>query len=108
MRKILISDSAKKDFSEKKTYVVAKFGAIHWNKIASEWHESLKKVANNPELGIGIVELSGTGYSSYYRKYRHKKVYAVYSFNASEIRVHMFIPEMRDFRTHVLNRILAQ
>jgi toxin ParE1/3/4 len=107
MRKVIFSSSAKKDFSEIRAYVVEKFGPIHWEKIIIEWQEITQRIAHNPDIGSRIAELSGTGYSNY-KKYLHKNAYAIYSFNESEVRIHMFIPSMRDFRTHVVNRIFGQ
>jgi plasmid stabilization system protein ParE len=105
MRKIIVSKVAKKDFNQIKSYVVAKFGAIHWNNIVDEWQDNMNKVANNPEIGTQIQELDGTGYKSF-KKYHHKNVYAVYSYSETEVHVHMFIPSMRDFKTHLMNRLL--
>ncbi|WP_423198012.1 Type II toxin-antitoxin system RelE/ParE family toxin [Cupriavidus sp. H19C3] len=105
MRKIIVSKNAKKDFNQIKSYVVKKFSNGDWNKIVDEWQDNLKKVANNPSIGTNIQELDGTGYLNF-KKYHHKNVYAVYSFSDDEIRVHMFIPSMRDFRTHLMNRLL--
>jgi plasmid stabilization system protein ParE len=87
-------------------YVRKKFGAMHWNRIAAEWDAKLKKLTAHPETGAGIAELSGTGYAGY-RKVLHKNVYAVYSFNDTELRIHMFIPGMRDFKTHLMHRLLS-
>jgi plasmid stabilization system protein ParE len=105
MRKIKISGSARHDFLEIKSYVTKKFSAKDWNRIADAWRKNLKKVAGNPELGSKIDELEGTGYVSF-RKYHYKNVFAVYSFNDTELEVHLFVPSMRDFRTHLMNRIL--
>lgn len=105
MRRVLISASAKRDFNQIKSYVVRKFSVVDWGNIVEEWQVNINKIANNPEIGTHISELDGTGYSNF-KKYHHKNVYVVYSFTDSEVRVHMFIPSMRDFRTHLMNRLL--
>lgn len=107
MRKVLVSPSARKDFAEIRSYVVKKFGASHWNQIVGEWQDIFRRIAQNPETGSSIAELSGTGYANY-RRHLHKNAYAVYSYNDREVRVHMFIPGMRDFRTHVIKRIYSE
>ncbi|MDR1989687.1 MAG: type II toxin-antitoxin system RelE/ParE family toxin [Acidobacteriaceae bacterium] len=105
MRTINISQSAKRDFLEIKSYVVRKFGAGHWNTIAGEWKTHLKNIADNPGIGSHIDELDGTGYVNV-KKYHYKNVIAVYSFSDTELEVHLFMPAMRDFRTHLMNRML--
>ena len=106
MRKIIIAKVAKKDFSQIKSYVVGKFGAIHWNKIVAEWQELTNTLAINPEIGTQIEELEGTGYNNF-KKFHHKNVFVVYSFTATELNIHMFIPSMRDFKTHLMNRLMS-
>jgi len=105
MRKIKVSAAAKKDLNQIKSYVVRKFSLADWNNIVDEWQDNLNKLADNPSIGTNIIELEVTGYINY-KKYHHKHVYAVYSFREDEISVHMFIPSMRDFRSHLMNRLL--
>lgn len=105
MRKIKLSKNAQKDFNQIKAYVVNKFSQVDWERIVDEWQAHFVNIANNPFIGSNIAELDGAGYVNY-KKYHHKQVYAVYSFNEEEIQVHLFIPSMRDFRTHLMNRLL--
>lgn len=107
MRQIKVSASAKEDFKLIRSYVVRKFSAADWNHISNAWQINLNKIAKNPELGSGIPELEDTGYNAF-KKYHYKNVYVVYSFSATELEIHMFIPSMRDFRAHLLKRLLNQ
>ncbi|MDR0781738.1 MAG: type II toxin-antitoxin system RelE/ParE family toxin [Pseudomonadales bacterium] len=105
MRKIRISQSARHDFLEIRSYVVQKFGAKDWNRIAEAWKKHLNSIASNPELGSRIEELEGTGYINC-KKYHYKNVFVIYSFDDTALEVHMFMPSMRDFRTHLMHRML--
>lgn len=44
MRKVIVSNNAKKDFNQIKAYVVKKFSLADWNNIVDEWQDNLKKV----------------------------------------------------------------
>ena len=105
-RKVVILQSAKSDYRRIKTYVTQKFGAETWLEINQEWKVKLNKLAVNPELGNNISELDGTGLTGF-KRYQHKNAYVVYQTSDALLTVYMFIPSMRDFRRHLMDRLLA-
>lgn len=107
IRKIKFLKFSKGDYKEIQSYVVNKFSVLDWNNINNEWQEIVKSVSENPLIGSKIEELDGTGFVNF-KKYHHKNVYMVYSFNEENIYIRMFIPSMRDFRTHLMRRLLSQ
>ena len=106
MRKVIILDSAKKDYAEINQYLLREFGPLTWKNINIEWKDKLQRIAASPQIGADLHELAGTGFGNF-KKFCHKNVYAVYAFNEAEIVVYMFIPAMRDFRTHLMHRLLG-
>ena len=105
-RKVVILQSAKSDYRRIKTYVTQKFGAETWLEINHEWKVKLHKLATNPELGNNIFELDGTGLTGF-KRYQYKNAYVVYQTSDALLTVYMFIPSMRDFRRHLMDRLLA-
>jgi toxin ParE1/3/4 len=104
---IVILDSAKEEFKEIKRYVKAEFGEFTWNKANAEYKKGIQKIKVNPLRGIEIDELEDIGITNVkYILVRQTKV--VYELNASEVIVHMFIHTKRDFRAHLLKRLLRQ
>jgi plasmid stabilization system protein ParE len=105
-RKVVILHSAKSDYRRIKNYVMQKFGAETWLEINHEWKVKLNKLATNPELGSNISELDGTGLAGF-KRYQYKNAYVVYQTSDALLTVYMFIPSMRDFRRHLMDRLLA-
>jgi plasmid stabilization system protein ParE len=105
-RKVVILQSAKSDYRRIKNNVTQKFGAETWLEINHEWKGKLNKLAVNPELGSNISELDGTGWTVF-KRYQYKNAYAVYQTSDALLTVYMFIPSMRDFRRHLMDRLLA-
>lgn len=105
-RSILILQSAKSDYRRIKSYVTQKFGNEAWLDINHEWKVKLNKLAVNPELGSNISELDGTGLIGF-KRYQYKNAYVVYLTTDELLTVYMFIPSMRDFRRHLMDRLLA-
>ena len=106
IRKVVVLQSAKSDYRRIKSYVTQKFGAEAWLTINSEWQTKIKKLAAAPELGSNISELEGTGFTGF-KKYQYKNVYVIYQTSGSLLTIYMFIPSMRDFRRHLMDRLLA-
>jgi len=106
IRKVVVLQSAKSDYRRIKSYVTQKFGAEAWLAINSEWQTKINKLAAAPELGSNISELEGTGFSGF-KKYQYKNAYVVYQTSESLLTIYMFIPSMRDFRRHLMDRLLA-
>lgn len=105
-RKVVVLQSAKSDYRSIKSYVTQKFGTETWLDINSEWQSKINKLATNPELGSNISELDGTGFTGF-KKYQYKNAFVVYQTSDSLLTIYMFIPSMRDFRQHLMNRLLA-
>ena len=104
-RKAVVLQSAQIDYRRIKNYVSHKFGAQTWEAINSEWQSKIKKLALDPNLGSNIPELDGTGFSGF-KKYQYKNAYVVYHHSAERLTIYMFIPSMRDFRQHLMERLL--
>jgi len=106
IRKVVVLHSAKSDYRRIKSYVTQKFGAEAWLAINSEWQTIINKLAAAPELGSNISELEGTGFTGF-KKYQYKNAYVIYQTSGSLLTIYMFIPSMRDFRRHLMDRLLA-
>ncbi|BDU53049.1 type II toxin-antitoxin system RelE/ParE family toxin [Limnohabitans sp. INBF002] len=104
-RKAVVLQSAQIDYRRIKNYVSHKFGAQTWEAINSEWQSKIKKLALDPNLGSNIPELNGTGFTGF-KKYQYKNAYVVYHHSAELLTIYMFIPSMRDFRQHLMERLL--
>ena len=106
IRKVVVLHSAKSDYRRIKSYVTQKFGAEAWLAINSEWQTKINQLAAAPELGSNITELEGTGFTGF-KKYQYKNAYVIYQTSGSLLTIYMFIPSMRDFRRHLMDRLLA-
>ncbi len=106
IRKVVILQSAKSDYRRIKSYVTQKFGAEAWLAINNEWQTKINRLAAAPELGSNISELDGTGFTGF-KKYQHKNADVVYQTSDSLLTIYMFIPSMRDFRRHLMDRLLT-
>ena len=104
-RKAVVLQSAQMDYRRIKNYVTHKFGAQTWVAINGGWQTKIKKLALDPHLGSDVPELNGTGFTGF-KKYQYKNAYMVYHQSAELLTVYMFIPSMRDFRKHLMERLL--
>ena len=104
-RKAVVLQSAQMDYRRIKNYVTHKFGVQAWEAINREWQSKIKKLALDPDLGSNIPELNGTGFTGF-KKYQYKNAYVVYHHSAELLTIYMFIPSMRDFRQHLMERLL--
>lgn len=105
-RKVVVLQSAKSDYRRIKSYVTQRFGAEAWLVINNEWQTKINKLAATPELGRKISEIDGTGFTGF-KKYQHKNAYVFYQTSEELLIVYMFISSMRDFRRHLMERLLA-
>jgi toxin ParE1/3/4 len=106
IRKVVVLESAKSDYRRIKSYVTQRFGAEAWLVINNEWQTKINKLAATAELGSNISEIDGTGFTGF-KKYQYKNAYVVYQTSDSLLTIYMFIPSMRDFRRHLMDRLLA-
>lgn len=106
-RRIVILDSAKEEFKDIKKYVKREFGDSVWNAVNAEYKRSFKLIKENPQVGSYVDELKELGITNVkYALVRQTRI--VYEFDDDLIIVHMFIGTKRDFRTHLLKRLLSQ
>ena len=105
-RTAVILDGAKTDFREIKRHVKKRFGDLVWSEVNQELKEALRQVTKNPLLGTLIDELAGLGFD-HFRKILVRQTHVVYEFESQQLIVHMFLHTRRDFRTHLVNRLLA-
>ena len=105
IRKVVILQSAQSDYKKIKHYVIQKFGVQTWRTINDAWQVNLKKLTENPNLGSNISELDSTGFTGF-RKYQYKNAYVSYHTSDERLIIYMFIPSMRDFRRHLMDRLL--
>jgi plasmid stabilization system protein ParE len=104
-RKAIVLQSAQSDYRRIKNYVTYKFGTQTWTAINGEWQTKINKLAIDPNLGSNISELDGTGFTGF-KKYQYKNAYVVYHHTDELLTIYMFIPSMRDFRRHLMDRLL--
>ena len=105
-RTAVILDGAKTDFREIKKHVKKQFGDIVWAEVNQEFKATVKHLTNNPMLGTTIDELAGLGFD-HFRKTLVRQTRIVYEFDSQRLIVHMFVHTKKDFRTHLVNRLLA-
>ncbi len=104
-RKAVVLQSAQIDYRRLKRYVSHQFGTQTWTAINAGWQTKIKKLTLDPNLGSDIPELNATGFTGF-KKYQYKNAYMVYHQSAEHLTVYMFIPSMRDFRKHLMERLL--
>ncbi len=104
-RKAVVLQSAQMDYRRLKSYVTHQFEAQTCAAINAGWQTKIKKLTLDPNLGSDIPELNGTGFTGF-KKYQYKNAYMVYHQSAELLTVYMFIPSMRDFRQHLMERLL--
>lgn len=104
-RKVIILDVAKPDFREIKAYVEHQFGDLVWGEVNQEFKAVIKAIGTNPEAGKEIEILQELGVGNFrFRLVRQTRI--IYEYNENEVVVHMFIHTRRDFRTHLVKRLL--
>ena len=104
-RKVVILNVAKLDFREIKAYVVAQFGTAVWNEVFEEFKTTIDNIGLYPEAGKEIDDLKELVQANFkIRLVRQTRI--VYEYDEEEVLIHMFIPTLRDFRTHLLKRLL--
>ncbi len=104
-RKAIVLQSAQMDYRRLEKYVSHQFGAQTMKAINSAWQTKINKLTLDPNLGSDIPELNGTGFTGF-KKYQYKNAYMFYHQSAELLTVYMFIPSMRDFRQHLMERLL--
>lgn len=104
-RKIIILDAAKPDFREIKSYVKHQFGDIVWDEVNQEFKATIANIGSNPEAGKVIEELNDLGEGNFrIRLVRQTRI--VYEYDDTQVLVHMFVHTKRDFREHLMKRML--
>lgn len=104
-RKVLILNAARPDFREIKTHVLAQFGMAVWNEVFEEFKTTIDNIGLYPEAGKEIEELKELGQDNF-RTRLVRQTRIVYEYDDKEVLIHMFIQTLRDFRTHLLKRLL--
>jgi toxin ParE1/3/4 len=104
-RKVIILDIAKPDFREIKTYVQSQFGKEVWNQVFEEFKNTINDIGLYPEAGTEIDELKEL-FQETFRIRLVRQTRIVYEYDDKEVLVHLFIHTMRDFRAHLLKRLL--
>ncbi|RYE71258.1 MAG: type II toxin-antitoxin system RelE/ParE family toxin [Oxalobacteraceae bacterium] len=104
-RKVIILDAAKPDFQEIKTYVLFQFGREIWNQVFEEFKNTINDIGLYPEAGAEIDELKEL-FQEPFRIRLVRQTRIVYEYDDKEVLIHMFIHTMRDFRAHLLKRLL--
>ncbi|MDQ2821083.1 MAG: type II toxin-antitoxin system RelE/ParE family toxin [Pseudomonadota bacterium] len=103
--KVIVLDLAKPDFREIRSHVQKDFGDIVWNEVNLAFKDMFRKIGARPENGKEMEELRQVGKQNFrFRMVGQTKI--VYEFNDTEVLVHMFIHTRRDFRTHLMNRLV--
>ncbi len=106
-RRIVILDSAKEEFRNIRKYVRKEFGESVWNEINAEYKSSFRLIKKDPQIGSCIDELKEIGIVDI-RCVLVRQTRVIYEFDEALVLVHMFIATRRDFRTHLLERLLAR
>lgn len=104
-RKVIILDAAKPDFQEIKTSVLSQFGREIWNQVFEEFKNTINDIGLYPEAGAEIDELKEL-FQEPFRIRLVRQTRIVYEYDDKEVLIHMFIHTMRDFRAHLLKRLL--
>lgn len=105
-RRVFVLDSAKEEFAALKRRVKGEFGETTWNTINAEYKAAFRRIEDGPEAGNPIDLLQDLGMNQIrYVLVRQTRI--VYAYDEHQVLVHMFIHTRRDFRTHLLKRLLA-
>jgi plasmid stabilization system protein ParE len=104
-RKVIILDVAKPDYRDIKNSVKNQFGETVWNEVNQEFKTTISSMGLTPEAGTVIEELNDLGEGNFrMRLVRQTRI--VYQYDDKQVLIHMFVHTKRDFRTHLMKRML--
>lgn len=106
-RRIVIPESAQEEFKDLKQYVKRDFGAAIWNAVNAEYKSAIHRIKRFPEAGSPVEELRELGMLNV-RSTLVRQTRIVYEFDDEWVIIHMFIATRRDFRTHLMRRLLSR
>lgn len=104
-RPVLILNEAKADLKAIKQYIQQRFGKNTWHTINLEFKAALRLIAMSPTAGSPVEELQSLGMTSI-RSMLVRQTRIVYEIHDDHVLIHLFIDTRRDFRSHLLNRML--
>lgn len=105
-RNAVILDSAKFEYKAIKQHVRREFGEASWAKTQGAFKEAITLIKHSPEIGLEIDELSALGITIF-RSKLVGQTRIIYEFDDVNVIIHMFIHTRRDFRSHLINRVLG-
>lgn len=106
-RKVIILDAAKPDYREIKTHVKSQFGVAVWNEVNQEFKATISNIGLTPEAGKVIEELNDLAEGNFrLRLVRQTRI--IYEYDDRQVLVHMFVHTKRDFRAHLIKRMLSK
>jgi plasmid stabilization system protein ParE len=104
-RKVIILNAAKPDFREIRNHVQTQFGGHVWKEVNEEFKSAIANMGLHPEHGRQIEEIGELMLENFrIRLVRQTRI--IYEYDENEVLIHMFIHARRDFRTHLLKRLL--
>ena len=106
VRKVVILDSARQEFRDIKRHVVQEFGDGVWNAVNLEYKQAIERIRNHPAMGSEVEALQDLGIMNV-KAILVRQTRVVYEFDDEWVVLHMFIHTRRDFRSHLLRRLLA-
>lgn len=104
-RPVLVLREARTDFKAIKQYILARFGKATWNTVNLEFKAALQLIATSPMTGSPVEELQSLGMTNI-RSMLVRQTRIIYEVDDEQILIHLFIDTRRDFRTHLLHRML--
>lgn len=104
-RKIIMLNVAKPDFREIRNYVKSQFGDAVWTEVNNEFKATIISIGLNPEAGTEIEELKEVGQVNFKTRLA-RQIRIVYEYDDTDVLIHMFIHTRRDFRAHLMKRLL--
>lgn len=105
-RNALILDSAKSEYKAIKQHVKREFGEASWDKTHAAFKGAIALIKHAPEMGVEIDELTALGITAF-RSKLVGQTRIIYEFDDVNVLIHMFIHTRRDFRSHLINRVLG-
>ena len=104
-RTIFVLDVAKSDFRDIKNYIKNQFGETVWNEVNQEFKATISDIGRHPEAGKSLEEFRDLGEGNFrLRLVRQTRI--IYEYDDNQVWVHLFIHTKRDFRTHLMKRML--
>jgi toxin ParE1/3/4 len=102
----IILDVAKSNFREIKSYVESQLSETVWNELNQEFKATIADIRFYPEVGEVDEALHDLREENFgLRLVRQSRI--VYEYDDKQVLVHMFVRTKRDFRTHIIKRILS-